>query len=220
MIVVSFGCNNSETPISIDRKIYSPDSSYVIIGYYYDYGALGKSPDQLSIIEKCEKIPKSGNIIEDKYAPRMEWISNDSILVLCGPNVESIREWAKPKFRDIKLIYRNDNPPFGLNKKIFFSDYELIEDSIIVFKTGIKHFIYYLDWNEEYRLPRNSLKIVKSNNEFEKIIINKKIVLSETEEVAEGRYLTVKYIPEYDLIPSSISDDKLKKLESIVKSRI
>lgn len=218
LILILIGCKKS--PISIDRKIFSPDSSYVIIGYYYDYGALGKSPDQLSIIKNGEEIPKSGNFIEDKYAPRMKWISNDSILILCGSDVESIRDWAKPKFKDIVFIYRNDNPPFKLHKKYYFTDYEVLADSLIRFKCGLWNFLYYMKTDDDYTFPIKSLEIISYNNEFDNIQIKDDILFTKEESVTEGRDIVVKYFPKFELIPSLISNEKIKRLERILKKRI
>jgi len=217
-LLIIIGCKRA--PLTIYSKIYSPDSTHIIVSYYHDEGAFGRSKDQTSIINTGDKIPPTGNLIENEYPPLMKWISNDTILVFCGTDVKSTRKWAKLKIDNIILIYKNTNPSFQISKKVFFSNYYLKNDSSITFQTGIKQFLYYLEWDKKYTFPIRSLAFIKTGKNNNLITIKDSLIFNKTVEITKGRYINVKYIPDYDIIPSNINDKKLYKLKSIIKKRI
>ena len=207
--------------MKIESKLYSPDSTKIVVTYVYDYGALGQSRNHISIINNGELIPKFGNLIEEGHKPKMEWISNDSLKINCDNTfLDEIRDWSTPQFRGITLIYYNDNSPFRLHKKYYFSDYKVLEDSSITFKSGLWNFIYYMKSDDDYTFPIKSLGIISNKNELVSIQVSDDILFAKTVNITEGRDIVIKYFPKIELIPSLISDEKIKKLERLIKRRI
>ena len=74
--------------------------------------------------------------------------------------------------------------------------------------------------DEDYTFPIKSLQIIYSGDQIENIQIQDDIIFSKVENITEGRNIKISYIPKFELIPSTLSEDKLNKLEKIIKERI
>ena len=74
--------------------------------------------------------------------------------------------------------------------------------------------------DDDYTFPIKSLGIISNKNELVSIQVSDDILFAKTVNITEGRDIVIKYFPKIELIPSLISDEKIKKLERLIKRRI
>ena len=211
ILLASFACKK-QTAI-IESELYSPDSSKVIVTYYYDNGAFGQTRDFVSIIGNGDHLPASGNLFSDSYSPTFNWISNDTIEIGCRPSIlDEIKDWAVPKWNGIIFTFYNVNPPIYLHKKYYFSNYQLASDSTITFQSSLKNFLYYMKLDCDYTFPLKSLKKIYSESRIDKIVIKDDILIYKNIEIAKDRNIRIAYIAKFELIPSGLENEKINWL--------
>ena len=211
------GCSgNNNDGYEIIETAISPDSTKKIIRYVKQSGAGFYSvnyPIQTALIDINDTLPIIGNL-NQLNARSIEWISIDTILVWVDPHNTDKYDNVYDNYFNIhfKFCFKE----YGYSQNFYFSSYIYnIVDSTITFKSGLKHFLFYLE-RKEITIPIEYLSVIYNNNNFEhlKVIndysIKEKIQLNDHIYAQGNKKLLMRFIPNF------INKEQKKRLSQIV----
>lgn len=213
-LIIIFGPIVEGGSLEVDEKLYSPDSSRVIVKYSKGYGVYDDTEYHISVLSPSDPLPEIGNFLP-YVSPNLTWVSNDTILIKIQPPFSSTKKWAFPNWRDISVIYENTNPPYFTYHKVYFDEIKVISvDSVRIVETKSSN--SKPSGNRVFKLSLSEIELRHTSDGY--IFKKPRTETIDTTHVRITEYRFVKDVGwnEYDFIPNQVDSKHIQELVDIL----
>ncbi|MBO6623214.1 MAG: hypothetical protein JJ892_15180 [Balneola sp.] len=201
----------------VEEKLYSPDSSRVIVKYLKGYGVYDDTEYHISVLSPSDPLPAIGNFLA--YGnPNLSWVSNDTILVETQPPFSSTKKWAFPYWKDITVIYENTNPPYFTYHKVSFDEIKVFAvDSVRIVET--KHTSSKPSENRVFKLSLSEIELRYNSDGYFFKKPRTETIDTMNVIITENRFVKDVGWNEYDFIPNQVDSKYIQEFVDILTNK-
>jgi hypothetical protein len=150
--IIIFSCDDNPCKLQIEKEYYSLDSSYKIVIYSKDCGAIANGPIEMSIVKNGNRLPDESNFISNGLGLSITSWNNNEIILEVGnnPTFNVINNFGfKLKFVQI----------YAEKKDYYFSESKISKNIVTIYPT----------WGQKINDNEMELRTDTSNIKFEKV---------------------------------------------------